>query len=240
MQHTPLRARTPMSIIITAGTSLKWVATRLVPLFVLAVALFFGWLNTFPIPEGTLFTIIFPVAKGYFPPVLSGGFKESPVPPLDVPDHGTDIRMESYSGAFVRLPGADADNVEHQQLRADWMMPQQGIGMCCRYTAYDPESVRRTILWYLLLGGRHIDTADLYQNHQWIGEALQIAINKWKIPREEIWVTTKLWPSHYGYNTTTKAIPRILRELQLDYVDLLLMHQPVLPMYKFRSPNVRH
>ena len=222
------------------ATSLKFAATRLVPLLVLAFALFFGWLNTKPIPEGTLFTVIFPMAKGYLPPIFSGGFQESPVPPLDsMPNPENDIRIKSYSGAFVRLPGAEVDTGEEQQPRLvtnNWRnMPQQGIGMCCRYTAYDPESVRRTILWYLLLGGRHIDTADLYQNHQWIGEALQIAMHQWNIPREEIWVTTKLWPIHYGSNATIQAIPRMLQELQLDYIDLLLMHQPLLPGYKYRT-----
>ena len=205
----------------------RWVATRLVPLLVLATAVFWGWLITFPIPEGTLFSMLYPVTKGYLPTVLSGGFKVTPVPLLVVPDDVTSTDMSSYNGGLVRLPRGGADK--------DAWMPQQGIGMCCRHTAYDPESVRRTILWYLFLGGRHIDTADLYQNHQWIGEALQIAIHKWKIPRDEIWVTTKLWPLHYGYNATAEAIPRMLKELQLDYVDLVLMHQPSLILSKFRK-----
>jgi len=71
-----------------------------------------------------------------------------------------------------------------------------------------------------------LSSADLYQNHAWIGEALQIALQKFKIPREEIWVTTKLWPRHFGANSTAEAIPRMLKELQLDYIDLVLMHAP--------------
>ncbi len=44
-----------------------------------------------------------------------------------------------------------------------------GLGMCCRGTAYDDESVRRSVLWYMLQGGRHIDTAALYLNHKAVG-----------------------------------------------------------------------
>jgi len=132
------------------GTFVKLLCTRLLPLVVVAIAVLLGWLNTFPIPEGTLFTMVYPALKGYVPPVLSGGFRETPVPPLD--DASTTV--ESYKGSFVDLPvGQEATSVSNNK------MPQQGIGMCCRYTAYDPESVRRTILWYLKLGGRHIDTA---------------------------------------------------------------------------------
>ena len=54
-------------------------------------------------------------------------------------------------------------------------MPAVGIGMCCRPTAYDAVSVYNTILWYLLQGGRHIDTAHIYRNQKAIGQALKEA-----------------------------------------------------------------
>lgn len=105
-------------------------------------------------------------------------------------------------------------------------MPQAGLGMCCRYSAYDDVLVRRTVLWYLLLGGRHIDAAHLYLNHHAIGLGIKDAIAR-GIPRDEIFVTTKIFPSHYGYNLTLATIPKFLDELQLEYIDLLLMHSPV-------------
>jgi diketogulonate reductase-like aldo/keto reductase len=233
----------------------------LVPTLVLAVAIFIGWLNTFPIPEGAVFSMVYPIMKGFVPPAISGGYKECPVVPLLEGDKTLEPRPAKET--FVILPGyvpppvveppAAQEEAEEESTGeestgekatdeattpeeipvdpslAQYQIPQQGIGMCCRYTAYDAESVRRTILWYLKVGGRHIDTADLYLNHQWIGQALQIAIQDYGIPREEIWVTTKLWPRAYGTNTTLEAIPRMLKELQLDYLDLVLMHAPAAP-----------
>ena len=233
----------------------------LIPTIVLGVAIFVGWLNTFPIPEGTLFTMIYPALKGYVPPVWSGGFQTTPVPPL--PDKDYSIEPRPAKETFLILPGfvepepakveeeppaseeevseegTDAETEERELQEeeaapvvddavkyAGYRIPQQGIGMCCRYTAYDPESVRRTILWYLKMGGRHIDTADLYQNHEWIGEAIQIAMRDYGIPRDELFVTTKLWPKMFGENSTKRAIPRMLQELQLDYIDMVLFHGP--------------
>jgi diketogulonate reductase-like aldo/keto reductase len=222
------------------GRMIRFLFTRLVPLLVLMLAVLLGWVGTFPNPEGTLFSMVYPILKGRIPPVISGGFKDCPVEPLPA-----DLQLDPRPAkeTFVRLPGyvdhaplpdsednnySENNNVETKmdENLVPFLMPQQGIGMCCRYTAYDPESVRRTILWYLKVGGRHIDTADLYLNHEWIGEALQIAMKEYKIPRQEIWVTTKVWPRDYGTNATMAAIPRMLQELQLDYIDLILMHAP--------------
>lgn len=189
--------------------------TKILPLILIAIAIFVGWLRTFPIPEGVLFSMVYPITKGYIPPVISGGYGKTPV--VEVPD--------DYKSALLDRPG----NEMFVNLKgSNDKMPQQGIGMCCRYTAYDPESVRRTILWYLLLGGRHIDTADLYLNHQWIGEAITYAINNYDIKREDIFITTKIFPRTYGYNSTLKAIERFKRELNVDYIDLVLMHAPSL------------
>jgi len=96
----------------------------------------------------------------------------------------------------------------------------------CRPTAYDDELVTRTVLWYLLQGGRLIDGAHLYLNHKAIGAGIREAMKR-GVPREEIFVTTKVYPSHFGYNTTLKTASSFLGELGLDYVDLVLMHAPV-------------
>ena len=213
------------------GVLARLVCTRLMPLLVVAVAIFLGWLSSQRIPEATLFTMVYPVLKGYVPPVWSGGFPESPVPPLPAVDDLT-LEPRPANERFIQLPGAPTtfldDTPEEAQAAAlkPYQMPQQGIGMCCRYTAYDAESVRRTILWYLQKGGRHIDTADLYLNHEWIGQALQTAMTDYQIPREDIWVTTKVWPRSYGPTSPVEAVQRMLKELQLDYIDLVLMHAP--------------
>lgn len=105
-------------------------------------------------------------------------------------------------------------------------MPGSGLGMCCRGTAYHSESVRRSTLWYLLQGGRLIDTAAVYVNHKEIGLAIKDAIAL-GIPREEIFVTTKIWPSMYGSKSAAWFVHSALKELGLDYVDLVLLHAPI-------------
>lgn len=104
-------------------------------------------------------------------------------------------------------------------------MPANGIGMCCRHTAYHQDSVRRTVLWYLLQGGRHIDTAAVYMNHVAVGQGIRDAMAR-GVPRSEIFVTSKVWPDSFGYNSTAAKVPRMLEELGLEYIDLVLLHAP--------------
>lgn len=71
-------------------------------------------------------------------------------------------------------------------------------------------------------GYRHIDTATAYFNEEEVGKAVRDS----GIPREEIFVTSKLWLSQYGYEGAEKGIERSLTKLGLDYIDLYLLHQP--------------
>jgi len=116
-------------------------------------------------------------------------------------------------------------------------MPQTGIGMCCRPTAYDDVLVYRTVLWYLLLGGRHIDGAHIYLNHKAIGKGIAEAIRR-GVKREDIFVTTKIAPTHFGYDSTSSLVPRYLEELGLEYIDLILIHMPSFPSI-FSSPCIK-
>ena len=72
------------------------------------------------------------------------------------------------------------------------------------------------------VGYRHIDTATAYFNEEEVGKAVRDS----GIPREEIFITSKLWLSHYGYERAKIGIERSLRKLGLDYIDLYLIHQP--------------
>lgn len=74
----------------------------------------------------------------------------------------------------------------------------------------------------LKAGYRHIDTAAAYFNEKDVGRAVRDS----KIPREEIFVTSKLWLQDYGYEQAKKGIARSLRKLDIDYIDLYLIHQP--------------
>lgn len=105
-------------------------------------------------------------------------------------------------------------------------MPANGIGMCCRPSAYDPVSVHRSVLWFLLQGGRHIDTAAVYGNHESVGLGIRDAIAR-GVPREEIFLTTKIFPDSFGYQSSIDKAHRMLQELGVDYIDLVLLHAPV-------------
>jgi diketogulonate reductase-like aldo/keto reductase len=75
-------------------------------------------------------------------------------------------------------------------------------------------------LWALEVGYRHIDTAMIYGNEELVGKAMKDS----GVPREEIFVTTKLWNTDQGYESTKQALQTSLEKLQLDYVDLYLIH----------------
>ena len=97
-------------------------------------------------------------------------------------------------------------------------IPQFGIGV---YQVPEGEMTINTIKNALEIGIRHIDTAHAYQNERGVGRAVKES----GIPRKDIWITTKLWPSEYGEDLTSKAIDKMLERLDTDYIDLLLLHQ---------------
>lgn len=74
----------------------------------------------------------------------------------------------------------------------------------------------------LAAGYRHIDTAVAYFNEQEVGQAIKDS----GIPRDQIWVTSKMWPQDYHYEDAKKSIETSLKKLGLDYLDLYLLHQP--------------
>lgn len=99
-------------------------------------------------------------------------------------------------------------------------MPFLGLGV---YKMTDPEEAIRAITKALEVGYRAIDTASLYKNEEEVGEAIRLS----QIPREEIFVTTKVWNLDQGYDETLRAFETSLKKLGLDYVDLYLTHWPV-------------
>ena len=82
------------------------------------------------------------------------------------------------------------------------------------------ERTEQVVFWALEAGYRHIDTAKLYKNEAYVGSA----VHKSGIPREDIWITTKLWPADFHH--PRKALEASLRRLNMDYVDLYLVHWP--------------
>jgi len=97
-------------------------------------------------------------------------------------------------------------------------IPQFGLGV---YMVPEGAETENAVYEALKMGIRHIDTAHAYQNERGVGKA----VKKSGIPREEIWITTKLWPSEYGEGKTAAAIDKMLDRLDTKYIDLLLLHQ---------------
>jgi diketogulonate reductase-like aldo/keto reductase len=103
-------------------------------------------------------------------------------------------------------------------------MPILGFGV---YQIADTEECEKSVYEAIRAGYRLIDTAAAYQNEEAVGTAIQ----KSGVPREDIFVTTKLWIQDAGCESTKKAFERSLKRLQLDYLDLYLIHQPYGDVY---------
>ncbi len=97
-------------------------------------------------------------------------------------------------------------------------IPQFGLGV---YLVPEGPETEHAVLDALRMGIRHIDTAHAYQNERSAGKAVKAS----GIAREEIWITTKLWPSEYGEGKTMAAIDKMLERLDTGYIGLLLLHQ---------------
>lgn len=102
-------------------------------------------------------------------------------------------------------------------------MPQIGYGVY----QVSPEECERCVTDALNVGYRMIDTAQAYNNEEGVGEA----VRKSGIPREELFIVSKVWISNYGYEKAKASIDESLRRLGSDYIDLMLLHQPYCDRY---------
>lgn len=110
-------------------------------------------------------------------------------------------------------------NIPSLPLNNGLAIPQFGFGVY----QIDPAETEAACLEALRLGYRHIDTAHAYQNERGVGAALR----KSGLPREEVWITSKLWPTEYGEKASEAGIDAMLTRLGTDRIDLLLLHQQV-------------
>jgi diketogulonate reductase-like aldo/keto reductase len=108
--------------------------------------------------------------------------------------------------------------MEYVTLNNGVKMPKLGYGV---YQT-PAEDTKRCVLDAIKVGYRHIDTAQAYGNEEGVGEALV----ECGIPREEFFITTKIWISNAGYENAKKSIDESLKKLHTDYIDLILIHQP--------------
>jgi diketogulonate reductase-like aldo/keto reductase len=99
-------------------------------------------------------------------------------------------------------------------------IPRFGLGT---WQAEKGSEARQAVLWALEAGYRHIDTAAIYGNEEDVGAAVAES----GLPRQDIFVVTKVWNGDQGYDTTLKACEASLKKLKLDFLDLYLVHWPV-------------
>lgn len=108
--------------------------------------------------------------------------------------------------------------MEYITLNNGVKMPKLGYGVY----QIDPAEAERCVLDAISVGYRSIDTAQAYSNEEGVGNA----IVKCGVPRDELFITTKVWISNAGYEKAKASIEESLHKLQTNYIDLLLIHQP--------------
>ena len=113
--------------------------------------------------------------------------------------------------------------MEYVTLRNGVQMPMLGYGVY----QVSQEECERCVLDALKVGYRALDTAQSYFNEEQVGSAMV----KSGVPRKDIFLTTKVWIEHYGYDQTKASVLESMRKLQTDYLDLVLLHQPFADYY---------
>ena len=104
-----------------------------------------------------------------------------------------------------------------KKLRNGVEIPYLGLGV---FLVKDPAECENAVKAAIKNGYRSIDTATRYENESFVGNALKAV----DVPREELFITTKVWVSDFGYEETKQALHRSLEQMQLDYLDLYLIH----------------
>ncbi len=104
-------------------------------------------------------------------------------------------------------------------------MPYFGLGV---YLSKDGKEVANAVKWALQEGYRHIDTASIYKNEEGVGQGIRESA----VDRKELFVVSKVWNNDQGYESTIKSYEASLKRLNLDYLDLYLVHWPVKGKYR--------
>ncbi len=117
-------------------------------------------------------------------------------------------------------------NLEDQVvLQNGVVMPRLGLGVL---RSAPGQEVENAVRWALEAGYRSIDTATFYQNEASVGKAIRES----GLPRDKVFITTKVWNTDQGYDSTLAAFDASLKQLGMEYVDLYLVHWPVKGKYK--------
>ena len=124
--------------------------------------------------------------------------------------------VQRYSNQIRIISDNKTNNVPTIKLLNDIEIPVLGYGV------YQLSNTPECVNYAIKLGYRHIDTAIFYDNETEVGKGVRLS----KIDRKDIFVTTKLWSDAHGSNAAKKAINNSLKKLNIDYIDLYLIHSP--------------
>lgn len=117
--------------------------------------------------------------------------------------------------------------MEYAELNNGVKMPILGFGVY----QIPKEETQRCVLDAIKVGYRGIDTAQSYFNEQEVGDAIVAAAKELSVPREDLFITTKIWIDNYGYENCKKSFAESLERLQTEYIGLVLLHQPFADYY---------
>jgi diketogulonate reductase-like aldo/keto reductase len=119
----------------------------------------------------------------------------------------------------------NAENVPHITLSNGAKIPVIGLGTFGSDN-YSNAEIAEAVHYAIEVGYRHIDCASVYGNEKEIGEVLSTVFNKGTVKREELWITSKVWNNMHGEGDVIKSCRQSLADLQLEYLDLYLVHWP--------------
>ncbi len=142
--------------------------------------------------------------------------------------------MSEHQKTFVgAADGVDPRQVPQRTLRSGAQMPAVGLGTFGS-DRFSGESIAEAVKGAISVGYRHIDCASVYGNEHLIGESLR-QVRTAGLKREELWITSKLWNDKHAEADVIPSCEKSLRDLQLDYLDLYLVHWP---FPNFHAPGV--